>query len=713
VREVSGQASHILLEVLSRAGMSADRVLAGSLLAERVLRAPNDRIDWDVFAALCDRAEEVSEGVLSLEEIGARMLVVPSFEFLRRAGQLVLTPRQLYEVAATLMAPSLFNNVSLSQTWLPTGRLVIRLELAAGYRESRAFFRLCHGNMVALPRLLDLAPSTIEEQVVSGRRGRLILVPPRSHTLATLAMRGARTLRGLGDAIRGVARQQARVEASFEALRSSRHELRQLVERLPDGVLIHRAGIVCWANAAMIALVGYRELEEIVGKNILEFLAPDARATTATAMSRAGPNTVSEERLEYSIARPDGTSRRVLAGTTQHVDFDGVTARLVVVHDVTDHHRLQEQLALADRMASIGTVAAGVAHEINNPLAYAHLNLELAARELAALGDPMRTAPIAELLRVAREGTERVRGIVRNLKTLSRAHEESLEAVDLPPLLDSMLVLAANALSPKARVTRSYGPVPAALAMQGRLGQVFLNLLLNAADAIPEGAATHHRVRVTTATDLEGRAVVEISDTGDGIPREHASQVFDPFFTTKPVGKGTGLGLSICHRLVTELGGEITFSSPPSGGTTFRVVLPPAVVRGATFVSPSPVTRSRGRVLVVDDEPALLRSLCKVVGEVHEVVGAADGREALDLLRQDRRFDVVLADLMMARVTGMDLYEAVRAAHPGFEKRIVFMTGGAFTARGREFLAQVPNRCIEKPFAGDVLFSTLGEFVDA
>jgi CheY-like chemotaxis protein len=240
---------------------------------------------------------------------------------------------------------------------------------------------------------------------------------------------------------------------------------------------------------------------------------------------------------------------------------------------------------------------------------------------------------------------------------------------------------------------------------------VFLNLLLNASDSIPDDAPEPHEIRVTTSTDGEGRAVVAVGDTGEGIPPELTTRVFEPFFTTKAVGEGTGLGLSICHRLVTGFGGTITFTSAPGVGTEFRVVLPAAMAGEITEAKPAPRPVSRGRVLVVDDEPALLRFVCRVLDGVHEVVAASSGREALDLLRDGREFDVVLADLMMPNGTGMELYEEVRAAYPGMKDRFVFMTGGAFTARARAFLTQVPNRCIDKPFGTDELLATLGEAI--
>jgi CheY-like chemotaxis protein len=205
--------------------------------------------------------------------------------------------------------------------------------------------------------------------------------------------------------------------------------------------------------------------------------------------------------------------------------------------------------------------------------------------------------------------------------------------------------------------------------------------------------------------------VVEIRDTGPGIAAELAERVFDPFFTTKQVGAGTGLGLAICHRIVTQLGGDITFESAPGNGTTFRVTLPASDVEPPRASALVQVT-GRARVLVVDDEPVLLRSIQDLVGEVHDVVTASSGRDALELLRGDHSIEVIVVDLMMPGVTGMDLYEAVRTERPGLEERVVFMTGGAFTPQSAKLLATVPNRCVGKPFDGDELLRAIGEVVE-
>jgi two-component system cell cycle sensor histidine kinase/response regulator CckA len=689
----------MVLDVLEAADVPLEPIVRGLPVSLAELRDTGERIDWDVLVELLARVERSCGDDLPLEEIGARILKVPSFELLRRAGQLLMGPRLLYEIAGRVVAPTMFPDVVVRQTWLPSGRLVVTGQLPPHYRESIPFFRLCHGNVAALPRLLDLPASKIEEQALSGRSGRLVLLPPPSHTLAARVRRSARAVGAIGDVWRGIARHQQELEESLAALRTSRHELQLLIERLPDGVIIHREGTLRWANAAMLDIFGLARAEDVQGRSILSFVPAEDRDAIALGMRRAATSEVNYERPEYRIQRPDGSLRRVQAGTAQLVEFRGEPARMVVLRDVTEQHRLREQAAISDRLASLGALAASVAHEINNPLAYVLLSLEIAAREAGAIGSD-RPELVGSLAR-AREGTDRVLEIVRDMKMLSRLDEAPESAIDLADVLDAAIAVVDPVIRGKARLVRSYGPTPFARGMRGKLGQVFLNLLTNAADAIPEGAASKHVIRISTGTDDEGRAVVEVADTGSGIAPEIASRVFDPFFTTKPVGLGTGLGLAMCHRIVTELGGEIAFEST-SGGTTFRVRLRAAEGQGAVAQAradeTAPESRPRRRVLVIDDEPGLLASIGRTLGGTHDVVTAPSGQAALEILGGDARFDAVLADLMMPDVTGMDLYERVRADHPGLERRFVFMTGGAFTARAQRFVAETPNHCLEKPF---------------
>ena len=537
----------MILDTVEDAGLSMESVTRGLGATEDELKDPRARIDWDVFVEFLERVETAGRGVMTAAEIGERMVRAPSFEFIRRIGRLAMSPRRLYTIANRLVVPALFANLILTTEWLPSGELVMSAELLSGYRESATFFRLAHGNVVATPRVFDLPPATVHEEIVSGRRGRLVLGLPDSRTLGARARRVVSATRGLRRTWRTMRDLQREVDASLASARRSRNELQQLLERLPDGVLIHDEGVVLWANAALLQSVGVGRLEDLRGRRTADFFTADGD--------------------EYVVACADRV-RRVQPGATQDVDFEGARARLVVLRDVTEQRKMREQVAISDRLASIGALAAGVAHEINNPLAYARLNLEIASRQAT-------TSDLRAALGLAREGTDQALRIVRELKMLSRLANEPSEAVDLPALLDVTFSLAGRALTDKARVMRAYGPTPLAFGPRSRLAQVFLNLLSNAADAIPPGAAARHVIRAKTGTDERGRAFVEIHDTGGGIPPEIAPRVFDAFFTTKPVGVGTGLGLAVCHRIVTELGGEITFESAP-GDTRFRVALPAA-----------------------------------------------------------------------------------------------------------------------------------------
>ena len=410
--------------------------------------------------------------------------------------------------------------------------------------------------------------------------------------------------------------------------------------------------------------------------------------------------------LEYRIARPDGEIRWVRSRGFQVRDAAGTLIRLIgIITDTTEPRNLQAQLMVSDRMASVGTLAAGVAHEINNPLAAVIANLEFVSESLTTMGSqPSATWLLEEVkqpLDEAREGAQRVRLIVRDLKIFSRSpSDDPSDAVDVKAILESSLRMAWNEIRHRAQLVKRYGVVPRVKANEARLGQVFLNLIVNAAQSLPEGRAEHNEICVSTR--LEGkRVIVEVSDTGAGIPPEIIGRIFDAFFTTKPVGVGTGLGLAICHRLVTDIGGELTVQSEVGKGTTFRVALPVADEperKVAPPVEPVPGTGRRGRILVVDDEELVLHSVQRMLFKEHDVVAVSAATEALALCARGEAFDVILCDLMMPDMTGMDFHRWLSGVAPQLATRLIFMTGGAFTAKAQQFLAETPNEHIEKPF---------------
>jgi CheY-like chemotaxis protein/two-component sensor histidine kinase len=294
-----------------------------------------------------------------------------------------------------------------------------------------------------------------------------------------------------------------------------------------------------------------------------------------------------------------------------------------------------------------------------------------------------------------------VRLIVRDLKIFSRSpDEEPRGAISVITILESAIRMAWNELRHRARLVKDYVQVPEVDVNEARLVQVFLNLLVNASQALPEGSAKQNEIRISTRASAE-QVVVEVSDTGVGISPAIIGRIFDPFFTTKAVGVGTGLGLAICRRLVTDMGGELSARSELGKGTTFRVALPVArelTTKVAAPVRQPPANARRGRILVVDDEELIVRAVQRILSAEHDIVATLVAREALALCESGEKFDLILCDLMMPDMTGMDLYlELVRVA-PAQAENMVFLTGGAFTAKARDFLAVTSIEHIEKPF---------------
>ncbi|CAN5793667.1 hypothetical protein BH11GEM2_BH11GEM2_39000 [soil metagenome] len=386
-------------------------------------------------------------------------------------------------------------------------------------------------------------------------------------------------------------------------------------------------------------------------------------------------------------------------------------AVLTISTDITEKRRLESQLIVSDRMASVGTLAAGVAHEINNPLAAVIANLDyivegLADKSDASAGragriDALTLEDIRGPLDDAREAAQRVRFIVRDLKVFSRSPtEEANGPVDVKATMESSVGMAWNEIRHRARLIKEYGAVPPVEANEARLGQVFLNLLVNAAQALPEGDADRNEIRIRTRLD-GAQVIIEVSDTGAGIPPEIIGRIFDAFFTTKAVGAGTGLGLAICQRIVSDMGGQLTVESKVGSGTTFRVALPVAR-REAGLLTPIGVhpqaTIRRGRILIVDDEALVANVIQRVLAKDHDVVTVIVAREALAMCASGEKFDLILCDLMMPEMTGMDLYRELIVVAPDQANKMIFLTGGAFTARAQAFLTEPNKEYIEKPF---------------
>lgn len=378
--------------------------------------------------------------------------------------------------------------------------------------------------------------------------------------------------------------------------------------------------------------------------------------------------------------------------------------------------RLEARHKELDRLTSLGTLTAGLAHEINNPLAFVSGNLSLALEQCSLIADCQNldaakasAKRMAQALDHVRTGTERIAGVVSSLFAFSRPETDGLVAVDARKVLDVSVLLANNEIRHRALLVRDDAELPLVLGSEARLGHVFLNLLVNAAQAIPEGRAADHQIRVSSRV-RDGHVIVEVSDTGRGIPADLLGRIYDPFFSTKPVGVGMGLGLTICYSAVHSMGGELEVESEVGKGTTFRVRLQIANEAKEQPPSPQPAAlveaRAR-RVLIIDDEPLLCELLSDVLSRKHEVTACTSSRDAVARVLAGERFDRILCDLMMPEMSGMEVYAALRERVPQQAERMVFLTGGAFTVASREFLRSVPHRRVSKPFDFKELFAVV------
>jgi PAS domain S-box-containing protein len=500
--------------------------------------------------------------------------------------------------------------------------------------------------------------------------------------------------------------QLARAEASH----------RVLIERLPDGIAVQRQGRIVYANSSLGKLLGYASAAELVGKRIMALVPPDERAAAAERIADLTEGRVDTVPfVDTRLLRKDGSSAPVHVGMIR-VTFDAHGAVVTIARDVAEQKRLQSQLALSDRLASLGALAAGVAHEINNPLTYVLLGLDGLKGRLTrvrkaidvagGLGmtptlDDMKTSLVTTL-----EGAKRVRRIVNDLRVFARADAEAGSPASVSSALDLALALAMHEIRHRAELVREEAlDLPNVAGTDGRIAQVFLNVLVNAAQA--PGTTT---IRVRVAQEGE-KVVVRISDNGAGIAPENLAHVFDPFFTTKTIGAGMGLGLSVCHGIVTSLGGTISVESEIGKGTTFAISLPvddtPRAVKPPA--ESSPAEGEQWRILVIDDEEPITASLASALASLGQIVGATSVPEALGILSSDDAFHVVLCDVRMPDGGGIAVRDWLRANRPELAKRTVFMTGGVVDEHERAALAEaLEGELVMKPFDAAELRARLG-----
>lgn len=412
----------------------------------------------------------------------------------------------------------------------------------------------------------------------------------------------------------------------------------------------------------------------------------------------------------------------------------------IFIIDITERNKLRAQALLSDRLATVGTLAAGVAHEVNNPISWILENLRFLKKhtdelklivqklgviehemddekkilELNAFFSEMKSQEkifsFEEMINETLHGAERIRDIVRDLKGFARIDKSEVSTVDVNTVLNTAISMAVPEFKHRARLEKNFTPnLPPLMVNSGKLHQVFLNLIVNAAQAIPEGDIDNNRITISTQLQ-KGRIRIDISDTGHGIDPATMPKIFDPFFTTKPTTTGSGLGLFITHEVISKFGGEIKVNSLPNVGTTFSVFLPAHqefAVKKIKQESVSEIKKTK-KILVVDDEVSLLKTIERMLDEQYQVTVALGGQAALELFeKKQTHFDVIICDLNMPNVNGADLYRHVLKHRPGDEKLFVFITAGVHTPLMAGFLEKITNPILEKPFTPKQLVSVI------
>ena len=515
-----------------------------------------------------------------------------------------------------------------------------------------------------------------------------------------------------------------------QALTESEDIHRTLVESSPDGILLASLDFrIRKANAGAASLFETSTPEALVGRKLTDFVAKSELAAIEgdfQTVARSGEVLYSERAFQAEAKAFVAEVGISLSGPRAESPHYYV----VILRDVSSRKKMQEQLAQSDRMATVGALAAGVAHEVNNPLTYILYNLtslvedlpplieaanlcrealrgenaddiEALLQKTEILDDEELLEDLIERVEEAAEGAEKVQKIVRSLKTFALKQDEHKSYSTLDGAMEAAIEMAYNQIKYRARITRDYQATPPLFMIEGRIRQVFLNFLLNAAQAIEEGAVHENTVAVKTWIE-DSFVCASVSDTGVGISVENISRLFEPFFTTKPVGVGSGLGLSISHNIIVAHGGRIEVESHEGQGATFTVRLPRPKGTSTSMQAQlkKDETSSSGakRILVIDDEPMVCSTIRRVFSREHEVVVANSGKQGRSVLQEDQGFDAIFCDIMMPDFSGIDIYDWLVQSSPKVADRMIFITGGAFTSRAISFLARVPNPQCEKPF---------------
>jgi PAS domain S-box-containing protein len=465
------------------------------------------------------------------------------------------------------------------------------------------------------------------------------------------------------------------------------------------------AGIITLSHGAGLESLGVKS-GELIGENVFDMYAAHPAISGYIRRALAG------ESLQYVV---DLANAAFDTWLTPIRDAGGRVVGITgVSHDIRELRRLQGASAQTDRTAALGTLAASVAHEINNPLTYILSYAEQIdlgfdqLEQLCASPSADGAVPMLALLTTLREdfqtlrlGTERIAAITRELRTFNHPDDRAIGPVDARAAVLSVLQLVGTELEARARLSLDLRETAPMAGHPSRLVQVVLNLVMNAMQSLPLAPASENEIRIHTVTRKD-QIVIEVADSGPGVPIADRDRIFEPFVTTKPLGEGTGLGLFVCRNIVRGYGGEVSVHDRAGGGALFRVTLPSTAASSPARSSPSTVVPrpdAGAHVLIVDDDAQIASAFASQLKRAgYRTSACASGAAGLHSVLASEDIDLVFCDLMMNGLTGMDLFALVQERAPDKLTKLVFMTGGACSPDARQFVLGHPEIVVEKPF---------------
>jgi PAS domain S-box-containing protein len=718
------------MRVFDERGIDRDEFFRSLGIEPDYVEDGDNKISWNTWVEAVERFEARLGGVGGFQRhfrLGNRFADIPSMRVLTGVVGLFASPVFIFRVLWRWFGPSMFPGVRAQLEQIDRNTLLGTIEIPHDWRDSAAFFRLNRAAMMDTPMLVGAKPADID-LAIESHKGTYEIHLPKSGSVVSRVGRAFRAMFSANQVLDELENQNRRIVEGYKQLKEANRQLRSkqrqlersarnfrtLIERSTEAIAVIADTELIYVNEAMIRFLEYDDESDLLGKSIDNILA-DSDAFSVEAPWGAEVENPFDPAKDVRFETRDA---EIVRGDVNRleIEFEGRPSTVLISRDVTKRREMAARMMQMDRMIAVGTLAAGVAHEINNPLTYVVTNTDFSLKVLSDLRgqidelgvDDERLDGIVDKLDLIEESLEdsmhggnRVKSIVRDLQTFSRRDETSTHRVDVNEVVSNAVKMGWHKIKSRARLVQNLSASATLNVDSSRLGQVVLNLLVNAAQAIPEGSANANTIWLKTL-ERDGTVVIEVKDTGSGISDEDMDRIFDPFFTTKPVGEGTGLGLSICKNLIEEMGGSLHIESEVGEGTRVEVTLPKSSdMDELDEQSEAGVDLARlanRRVLVVDDDPMIGVSVARLLSGASEVTSVQSAQAAIDWL-EDETADILLCDVLMPQTNGIELLEILEERFPEAADRLIFMTGGAFSSDVDESLRQTQKSVLTKPFS--------------